>query len=200
MNTSFSPRGWHNRGYLPHFDGGEIIQFITLRLADSVPNKVINTWQSQLQFESVESARFILEERIEKYLDNGFGECWLKGPPIATVVEDSLKHFDGTRYDLLSWVIMPNHTHFMIRPKAGFDLSSILKNHKSFTAKESNKIIGRQGQFWQEDYFDRRIRDSNHYIDTLEYIDFNPVNAGLCRNPREWRFGSARFDDQRFNE
>jgi putative DNA methylase len=200
MNTSFSPRGWHRRGYLPHFDGGEVIQFITLRLADSVPKHVLAKWQLQLKYEPEESARDIIEERIERFLDNGYGECWLKQPSIASEVENSLLHFNETRYDLLSWVIMPNHTHFMIRPKPGFGLSTILKHHKSFTAKESNKIAGRSGQFWQEDYFDRRIRDSNHFVDTLEYIDFNPVNAGLCRNPRDWRFGSARFDEQRFNE
>ncbi len=193
MDISTSPRGWHSRGYLPHFDPGDILQFITLRLADSVPIKVIEKWKTQLFNEPEEESRRILEERIERYLDCGYGACWLGRSGVATIVENSLKHFDGRRYQLYSWVIMPNHTHFIIRPRKGFGLSEILKSHKSYTARESNKLIGRRGQFWQEDYFDRTIRDLGHMIDTTSYIDFNPVKAGLCKKPEDWRFGSARL-------
>ena len=64
---------------------------------------------------------------------------------------------------------------------------------KSFTAKEANRLIGRKGDFWQVDYYDRYIRNERHYYRAIEYIEMNPVNAGLCEDRGEWRFGSARL-------
>lgn len=193
MNSSSSPRGWHSRGYLPHFDGGEICQFITLHLGDALPKKVLEKWQRRLDFENDEFANQILHERINKYLDQGFGECWLRNPEIASVAEESLQRFDGVRYKLLSWVIMPNHSHFIIKPSDGFELSEIMQGHKSFTSHTANRLLVRSGQFWQEDYFDRYIRDHDHFVNTVRYIEMNPVNAGLCKRPEDWRFGSARL-------
>ena len=193
MNTSSSPRGWHSRGYLPHFDGGDVLQFITLRLADSVPLKVIRNWEAQLQYEDDYYAKEILRERIEAYIDQGYGACWLRKTEIAEIIQDSLLHFDRNHYRLFSWVIMPNHTHFILKPEKSFELSSIIQSHKNFTARMSNRLLERMGQFWQEDYFDREIRDLGDFIDKLNYIDMNPVRAGLCRNPEDWQFSSAKI-------
>ncbi|MDH3530708.1 MAG: transposase [Acidobacteriota bacterium] len=193
MKTSSSPRGWHSRGYLPHFDGGEICQFITLHLGDALPKKVLEKWKRNLDFENDEYAKQLLYERINKYLDQGYGSCWLNRPDIAAIAEESLLRWDSIRYRLLSWVIMPNHTHFLIKPIEGFPLSKIMKNHKSFTSHSANKVLKRNGQFWQEDYFDRYIRDHDHYVDTIRYIEMNPVKAGFCKKPEDWRFGSARL-------
>ena len=185
------PKGWHSRGYLPHFDGGENCQFITLHLGDAMPSKVVEKWKRQLERETEEAAGIILTKRIEKYLDQGYGSCWLRKPEIAETVQGSLLYFDAVRYKLISWVIMPNHTHFLIRPAAGNSLSSIMKNHESYTAHQCNKILKRTGQFWQFDYFDRYIRDFDHFEDTIRYIENNPVKAGLCQKPSDWKYGSA---------
>ncbi|MDH3492296.1 MAG: transposase [Acidobacteriota bacterium] len=198
MNTSSSPRGWHSRGYLPHFDGGESLQFLTLRLADSVPDKVIEKWKTRIQFESEDLAKELLMDRIDKYIDQGFGECYLKQRAIAQLVQHSLQKFDGDRYDLFSWVIMPNHTHFILRPRVGWNLSSIIKSHKSYTGRMSNRHLDRSGRFWQEDYFDREIRDQEDFFDKIQYIEMNPVKAKLCKNPQEWEFGSANYESRFF--
>src|SRR6185295_19954415 len=86
--------GWHTRGYLPHFDGCASPQTITLHLADAVPAKVIDNWKRQLRDLSDEQQLIILNQRIERYADQGYGECYLKEPAIAKLAQDSLLKFD----------------------------------------------------------------------------------------------------------
>jgi REP element-mobilizing transposase RayT len=185
------PRGWHSRGYLPHFDGGEILQFITLRLGDAVPLNVIQKWERELEREEPSEAMKRLYWKIEKYIDCGYGKCFLGIDEIALMVETSLLHFDGERYKLSAWVVMPNHIHYLFRPMAGNPLSDLMKNFKSYTSHKANKLLRRSGQFWQEDYFDRYIRNYEHYEKTIDYIEMNPVKAGLCEKPSDWRYSSA---------
>ena len=194
MASAASPGKWHSRGYLQHYDRNEAIQFVTLRLFDSVPKKVISKWKSDLQYEDDDFAQQVLGERISKYEDLGYGECFLAKPEIATIVETSLQDFDDIRYRLFSWVIMPNHVHFLIQTLESFSLSEIMKSFKGYTARMANRALDRNGSFWQEDYFDREIRDLGDFIEKLDYIDMNPVKAGLCKMPEEWRFGRARFE------
>jgi hypothetical protein len=103
--------GWHSRGCLPHFDGRAIPQFITLHLADSIPKKVIQCWERELRHLDDQQDRILLQKRIERYLDQGYGRAFLKDTEVAKIVQDSLLKFDGVRYNLFSWVVMPNHTH-----------------------------------------------------------------------------------------
>lgn len=191
------PRGWHSRGYLPHFDGGEIPQFITFRLGDSLPQIVLDRWREELQGETGFDIDAALRRRIEAYLDQGYGRCYLKDERVATMVQNSLLFHDGERYRLSSWVVMPNHLHFLATPCAGIELSNIQHTLKSYTAHEANKILGRTGQFWQVEAFDRFIRNHEHYIRTIAYIENNPVKAGLCRSAEEWPFSSAWFRAQK---
>jgi len=88
---------------------------------------------------------------------------------------------------------MPNHIHYLLKPINNHTLSEIIKNFKSFTAHEANKILQRNGQFWQEDYYDRYIRNREHYEKTVRYIETNPVKAGLCEKPDDWKYNSAFY-------
>ncbi|MBA4065383.1 MAG: transposase [Isosphaera sp.] len=187
------PRGWHDRGYLPHFDAGrEFTQFVTFRLADSVPRRVIDRWLEELGNRPEAEREAELYRLVEAYLDTGWGACHLRDPRVGDLVEGALLFFDTARYDLHAWVVMPNHVHVLFTPAPGRSLSDILGSWKSFTAKEANKVLGRTGRFWQEDYFDRYIRTERHFLDAAEYTEANPVAAGLCRTPADWEFGSAR--------
>jgi len=175
-------KGWYSRGYLPHFDVGNVFQFITFRLRDSVPEAVIEEWKQELHWyegiaaDSKEAAE--LRKRIEKYADSGKGACYLRNEQIARLVQDALKHFDGERYRLIAWCIMPNHVHVLIE-MMNEPLADIVQSWKSYTAHEANKLLGRKGAFWMPDYFDRYIRDEEHFKATVEYILQNPVKAGL---------------------
>ncbi|MFN2500887.1 MAG: transposase [Pyrinomonadaceae bacterium] len=131
--------------------------------------------------------------RIEEYLDAGIGSCYLSVPEIAELVQDALLFYDNTHYLLLSWVIMPNHLHMLIRPMAKVSLSKVMRDLKGFTARKANMVLGRDGAFWQPDYFDRYIQDQEHYFKALRYIERNPVKVGLCSQPEAWPYGSARL-------
>jgi putative DNA methylase len=80
---------------------------------------------------------------------------------------------------------MPNHVHVLIQ-MMDEPLANIIHSWKSYTAHEANKLLGRKGAFWMPDYFDRYIRDKEHFIATVEYILQNPVKAGLVDTAENW--------------
>jgi len=137
-----------------------------------------------------------LRRKIDRYEDAGHGLCVLRDRRAASLVEEALLHFDGERYRLIAWCVMPNHVHAMIEMRDGFLLTRLLHSWKSFTAKEINKIFGTTGQLWFEEYHDRFIRDEHHFRASVAYIERNPVEAGLCVDAREWVFSSARRRDK----
>ncbi|MBX7061815.1 MAG: transposase [Pyrinomonadaceae bacterium] len=185
------PRYWHSRGYLPHFDQDGFTQFVTFRLADSVPQLVLDRWHTELKSGEISDAG--VRRRIEYYLDQNYGESWLRAPAIANILQETLLKWDGERYRLISWVIMPNHGHILLSPFEGHRVSDIMHSIKSFTAHFANDLLKRKGRFWAKEYFDRYIRDQRHFANTLAYIENNPVKAKLCKLPCEWPYSSAYF-------
>lgn len=174
--------GWHSRGYLPHFDAPEVVQTVVFRLADSLPQHLTTSGPRTLEATLA----------LDAGLDKGRGACWLKRPDIAAEVENALLHFDGERYFLLAWCVMPNHVHVMVEMRTGFRLGDQIRSWKTFTARRANERLRRAGPFWSEDYFDRFIRGDRHYEVALNYIEYNPVKAALAASPELWRWSSAR--------
>lgn len=185
-----TPKGWHSRGYLPHYDG-QISQFVTFRLYDSLPQTVLRRFEEEVERGLYEKNSREFRIRIEEYLDAGIGDCMLRIPQAAAIVEKALLFYDNRQYRLIAWIIMPYHLHILINPLEGISLSDIMKNLKGYTARAINKCLGRSGHVWQPDYFDRYIRSGEHFYKTVRYIENNPVKAGLVSSPEEWRFGSA---------
>ena len=194
MSNQFLPRGlkhdfgWYDGKNLPHFDANETTQFITIRLADSIPREKLDEWREIAKTDAA------FRRRVESHLDNGAGECHLARPEIAEIVEKALLFHHAKMYVLLAWVIMPNHLHFLIRPLPGKHLDKILHSIKSFTSHEANRLLSRNGPFWQAESFDRYIRNRRHLIATIRYIHRNPVKARLCREAKDWRYSSASRD------
>ena len=183
----------HSRGYLPHFDVYEAIQFVTFRLADSMPQDVLKKWRADLEAGSINDADF--RKTIEKFLDSGYGSCSLRDVRIANVLRQTLIKWDGDRYELIAWVIMPNHVHILIRLIGDNRLSDVMHSIKSYTAHQANKLLGRTGRFWSVESFDRYIRNADHFRNTIKYIEENPVKARLCEAPEDWEFSSASSSD-----
>jgi REP element-mobilizing transposase RayT len=182
---------WHSRGYIPHWEAGEIAQAITFRMADSLPSALLARWELELESLSPREHDQERRKRIQQALDSGHGSGALARPEVGEVVESAMLHFDGARYRLHAWVIMPNHVHVLITPAGDHTLSAIMHSWKSFTAKSANALLGANGAFWAQEYFDRAIRDDAHYANAVEYIAMNPVKAGLCGTPERWRFSSS---------
>lgn len=185
--------GWHSRGYLPHFDRAESVQAMTFHLFDSLPREVLLRWKAELAHLTEEVYDRERRKRIDAYLDQGHGSGCLKDNCLAAIVQNALLYFDGQRYTLRAWVVMPNHVHVLFTPQAGWDMSQIAHSWKSFTANECNRVLKRQGEFWQQESFDRYIRDEKHYRNVVHYIENNPVMAGLCNKPEDWLWSSARL-------
>ncbi|MDA8383434.1 MAG: transposase, partial [Betaproteobacteria bacterium] len=191
------PRSEFHTRRLPHWEAGDTAQAITFRLHDSLPRAALERIEHELAGQPDDTGAAERRRRIEALLDAGTGARHLADPAIARIVEDALKHFDGTRYHLHAWCVMPTHVHALITPLHGESLSAILHAWKSFTAKQANAALGRQGTFWQEEYFDRVIRNGTHFAAQVAYIHENPVKAGLCGKAEEWTFSSARGEDWR---
>ena len=167
-----------SRGRLPHWETQGGIYFVTFRSADSLPRSVIATLRAQFA-EKSDAARKTSRE-IEKYLERGSGACHLLIPRIAELVAGTLRQFDGTRYRLFAWCIMPNHVHVVFQPLADFRLEDILHSWKSYSGQMANRILGRKGQaFWQREYFDHLIQGGEQFQRAVRYTAENPLKAGL---------------------
>jgi carbamoyl-phosphate synthase large subunit len=176
--------------YLPHWTQENATYSVTFRLADSVPKHVIEAWREEReQFDrQVEagslSPRQELEwkklhsEKVDAFLDTSHGSCLLREPGAAELVSTALKHFDGERYHLHAWCIMPNHVHVVVCPLEGHELSKILHSWKSFTAHKLGK-----GEVWQSEYYDHLIRNGDEYERAVRYVENNPAQAKLVDWP-----------------
>lgn len=129
---------------------------------------------------------------IDQYEDAGIGECLLRDDSIAQIVQDTLLFNHRKKYELICWCIMPNHVHTLIAPVEGMSLSEIMYDWKSYTTHVINKALNRKGKLWMMEYFDRFIRDNDHFQKVVNYIHNNPVKAGLVADPTDWRWSSAR--------
>jgi putative transposase len=132
------------------------------------------------------------QRKIEAYIDRGYGDCALRKPQLAEIIQENWWHHDGVKYRLLAWCIMPNHLHVLVELWQT-PLGEILQSWKSYTSKQANRVLGRSGTFWEEDYFDHYIRDEKHFWQVVHYIENNPVKAHLVRTPEDWTWSSARY-------
>ncbi|HMQ02482.1 MAG TPA: AMP-binding protein [Pyrinomonadaceae bacterium] len=192
-NEGEARKGWHTRGYLPHYDG-ETAQFITFRLADSLPQAVLRKLKLELEHEKLQDPSREYRRRVEEYLDQGIGECLLGNPRVAEILSETILHEHGRSCKTYSWVIMPNHGHILLRPLEGNSVPQIMKRIKGVSARRINELLGRSGPVWQPDYFDRYIRNADHFNTTVKYIRNNPVKAGLCSIPEDWIYSSLNWN------
>lgn len=197
------------RRRLPHWEISGAFYFITFRLAGSLPAVVAEAWRSERgrvreepewsgSREEQASRAWLLDTKFDAQLDRGdTGPRYLSDPAVAALVADALRFFDGQRYALTAYVVMPNHLHTVLQPllnpKVGamWGLDSLLHSIKSYTAQESNKHLGRKGEFWQREYYDHLIRDERDWTRCVEYTLNNPVTAGLCEVPEAWPWSNA---------
>lgn len=200
---SLKHKGWYSRGYVPHFDSPFVIQHVTLRLIDSLPNQVLFYLEKKLNKETPENRDLKRRKRIEQLIDNGYGSCILLNDAAAQLVQESILYFDGIRYRIFSWVIMPNHLHVLFQEQEGWSLPRIVQCWKKFTGRKLLPLLRQHYKnqnvsgFWSRDYWDRYIRNEEHFNSVKAYIHQNPVHAGLVKAPHEWRWSSAANEKDR---
>ena len=203
--TGFQPVSGHSEieirqgAYLPHWIARGAIYAVNFRLADALPQHVLDAWRRErdaivenakqqdrpLTRSELESLDRLHSERVESFLDAGHGQCWLRDERVAAIVVDALRHFDGERYRLLAWCVMPNHVHAVVQPLHGHELSSIMHSWKRHAARQANRLLGREGAFWQPESYDHLIRDAADLRHSVEYAWSNPDAAGIPQST--WR-------------
>ncbi|MBI1292834.1 hypothetical protein GC173_16590 [bacterium] len=179
-----------SRRNLPHWYREGATYFVTFRLADSMPAPVLAQWKREQEEWLVANPEphsdaqrheylNVFNEKRQAYFDAGHGACILRDAAMGQIVESALRHFDGERYDLGDFVIMPNHVHVLMTPSEGHGLSEILHSWKSFTAHAINKRREAQGAVWQDESFDHIVRSEAQLEHFQRYIAENPAKAGL---------------------
>lgn len=185
--------------YLPHWRVQGATYAVTFRLIDSLSASAMEDYRIRKEAllrklehtVSIAGSRSALaamlpirqeladlqDSVIEPALNQSHGECWLARPEISELVLNAMKHFDGERYTLHAWSIMPNHVHVIVTSHDNEKLEDILHSWKSFTAKRANVLLGRSGGFWQEEYFDHVVRDGEDFRNQVRYVLENPAKG-----------------------
>jgi REP element-mobilizing transposase RayT len=186
-----------SRGYLPHLESRSPLYFVTFRLADSIPRSLLKQLQTERQaiqraaqtnvnlaadLARISQLRTILRT-AERCLDRGLGHCYMRDQQVAKIVVGAIKHFEGARYHLFAWCVMPNHVHAVFSTLGGHTLQTILHSWKSFSAEQCNRLLNRTGPFWQREYFDHLVRSADSLRKIIQYVKDNPQKAGLKNWP-----------------
>ncbi len=203
MFELFDPRDEFvvRQGTLPHWYQPGVTYFVTFRTEDSVPQSLLRSWHRRrddwLQRHGIDSRekgwkrRLRASPDIEReyntmftrpfmaYLDRGHGACVLRNMAIAQMVAGAMRHFDGERYHLGDFVVMPNHVHVLVCLLGTTEIETQCTSWKKYSAGEINRALGRCGRFWQEESFDHLVRSPEQFEYLQRYIAVNPERARL---------------------
>ncbi len=161
----------------PHWSQAGAIVFITFRLHDSIPQEVIRRWESLKQAWLSEEGSLDIGPKSsrrltrsynrrslanstatrEYFLDTCHGSCILRRPELSQIVFDSLLHFDGDRYRMGDFVIMPNHVHLLAAFATEEVMTAQCDSWLHYTAWQINKVLGRKGKIWSQEPFDHLV-------------------------------------------
>ncbi len=189
-----------DRRHLPHWRLRGTFNYVTWRLFDSLPQEKLIAWRTEKHAWLMEHPkpwdarttaeyRNLFPKRLDAWLDAGYGSCYLRRPECGAVVANAFHYYDGDRYDLASYVVMPNHVHALFLLRGETELEEVTHSIKSYTANEINKLVGRKGQLWQHEGFDHLLRGAEQLEGCMTYIRRNPEDAKL--KPGEYIFYEA---------
>jgi len=187
---------------LPHLDQTGSLTFVTMRLADSMPKEVVTKWHHEIESWLVENGlanrniedilgdpavhpkrkqelKRFKHRRWHGHLDDCHGACPLRDPKLAEEVGKSLLHFNGMRYDLERFIVMPNHAHVLIQMRSGYELRKEFGGIMRFSGRTINRRMGKAGEFWQSEPFDHIVRSLDQFCYLQTYILENPLKARL---------------------
>ncbi len=189
-------------GDLPHWEQPGATYFITYRLVDSIPqdafDRILSARNEWLRGRGIDPAlpywvdklrnqpaklrdlfRRTFAIAFESELDKLAGDCQLEDPDLSDIVAKSLRVFDGQRYLLGGFVVMPNHVHVLARIDPGRTMLQQCYSWKHYQAFQANKYLGRSGKFLQAESFDHLVRGGDQFEKYRNYLATNPEKANL---------------------
>lgn len=175
---------------LPHWHQDGKLQFVTLHLCDSLPQNVkagikrhrdvwLKNHPKPWSHDDAITYNRLFNKSFESILDSGYGECLLRRAEIADIVDNTLLHFNGSRYLLHAYVIMSNHLHVLYETLGDYRPETIARSWKQYTTRMTNLLLGRKGTIWSAEIYDRIIRDEIHYNNVIAYIMKNISYGGV---------------------
>jgi putative transposase len=186
------PQKHFHRRNLPHFYFSEGIYFITFRLADSLPSGKVAEIKAAIEsLGTNDDEKFKrLLKKYDDLLDSGlYGNNHLANPEVAEICKHTLHFPDGKEYKLICYCIMPNHIHLVFELIEGNkEISKIMQSIKRISARKCNLFLNRTGKFWQDESYDRLVRDDKELYFIIQYVLMNPVSAGLVKNWGDWKY------------
>jgi putative transposase len=196
--------------YLPHWRQVGATYAVTFRLADSLPQEKLDMlrsmrreWEAKTPEPRSEIAWQVyarsVAQHVHEWLDQGAGACHFSDPSFASELARSVLHFQNQQYHVACYVVMPNHCHLIMRPFEEHDLEDLIGAIKGVTSRFVNRALGRSGDLWQQESFDRLIRDEVHLYHAVQYVGNNPRMSGLPESQwfrwmdPEWESQGWRF-------
>jgi len=104
---------------------------------------------------------------------------------------DTLRHWDGLKWKIYAAVVLSNHVHILAQPlpmsgSGAFDLAEIIHSVKSFSSQKINRLRGNSGSLWQDERYDRIVRDEAEFLEKWQYIRNNPLKEELATEPENY--------------
>ena len=176
---------------LPHWHQQGKIQFVTFRLADSLPQILISEIKSNVETfnrahpkpwdeSTVTEYKQNIIGRYEKYLDSGYGSCLLRNQNARQFLVEAMKFHNGKSCKIIAYVVMPNHVHILMQLLSDFTLDKIIQSIKRYSSVRIRQLLNISDKIWMRRYFDRLVRDEEDLVRYIEYV---------CENPRYLREG-----------
>jgi len=197
---------------LPHWRQKGATYAVTFRFSDALPQAKLQElkrhrkrWEQQHPEPRTECDWNLFAKTVtlktEHWLDQGYGECHFRNAALASKMVDALQFYEQTKCSVPCFVVMPNHVHAVMKPLEQHQLEDILKVMKGFVANQINQTLGRSGSIWQEESYDRIIRDPEHLYRVVQYLGRNGQQAGLPSDQfsrwicSDWIEAGWNFDD-----
>lgn len=192
------PEDYYYYRKFPHIQPADGTFFITFRLYGSIPIKILNQYREEKDIIMKKNPQLLNDfhfnfertvfSKFDHLLDNPkSGSKYLSDPRIADIFVNAIHFNDHKTYELICYSIMSTHVHIILH-EIKKPLFRILQSLKRYTARESNKIIEREGAFWEKESYDNLVRDLDDLSVKIKYVLQNPVKAGLVTNWEDWKY------------
>lgn len=199
---------------LPHWHPPNSVFALTYNLYGSLPKHILkqlleerddkikslerDNLDEKEQEEALKNIHALHFGKYDELLDNPQNQIQhLKQPEIAKLVLESLHYLNNNVWKMVCCCVMSNHVHLVVY-KLEEPLKDILQSHKSFTGRKANALLGLSGKFWEEETYDRKIRDRKEFTTQVRYTLFNPVKAGLVKHWEDWKYSWIREEFRKY--
>ena len=173
--------------------------FVTMRLVDAMPKECLTEIKGRaaalVEAEGGDdlALKRSIARLIEEELNRWHGDCWLRDEEVARTVVATLQARHGRKYTLRAWSVLPNHLQAVFHVAEGVDAGAVVREWRNYTTRQVNLLAGRDAEeLWEKMPYLKACMDDAEVVKRVRSVEFRPVNAGLCRRPRDWKWSSAR--------